>query len=105
MSDINLTFKHGRTQTEARECLTEVVAAVQQRFGSMVRQVEWSTDRNTVRVAGDAFDFTGKVDSLEVHIVGDIPLLGRMFAGPVTSGLKQIVDRTFQKQLSQPKSE
>jgi len=34
-----------------------------------------------------------------LHATGDIPILGRLLGGQFVSGLKQIVERTFQKQL------
>ena len=99
MPDINLTFKHGRTQEDARARLAEVVTEVQNKFGGMVKTVEWSADRNSVHIAGDAFVVDARVDPVEVHVVGDIPFLGRLLGGSITSGVKQIVDRTFKKQL------
>jgi hypothetical protein len=36
------------------------------------------------------------VDAQEVHVSGDMPLLGRLLSGPLTTGLKQIVQQTFQ---------
>jgi hypothetical protein len=36
------------------------------------------------------------VDAQEVHVSGDMPLLGRLLSGPLTAGLKQIVQQTFQ---------
>jgi hypothetical protein len=32
-------------------------------------------------------------------VTGDIPILGRLLGGDVASGLRQIVERAFQKQL------
>jgi hypothetical protein len=39
------------------------------------------------------------VDARAVHVTGDAPILSRLFGSPLTSQLKQIVERTFQKQL------
>jgi hypothetical protein len=39
------------------------------------------------------------VDAQDVYVTGDIPGLGGLFSGPLTSGLKQIVQQTFRKQL------
>lgn len=40
-----------------------------------------------------------EVDAQEVHVSGDLPLLGGLLGAPVVTGLKQIVQQTFQKQL------
>jgi hypothetical protein len=34
-----------------------------------------------------------------VHLTADVPILGKLFAGPLTDGLKKIVQDTFQKRL------
>jgi Putative polyhydroxyalkanoic acid system protein (PHA_gran_rgn) len=99
MSDINLTFKHGLTEEEAKARLGEVVTQTQKQFGSMVRQVKWNADRNAVHLSGTGFEVDAWVDTQEVHLVGDIPLLGRLLGGPIGSGLKQIVHQAFQKRL------
>jgi hypothetical protein len=39
------------------------------------------------------------VDAQVLHATGDIPMLGRLLGGQFTSGLRQIVERTFQKKL------
>jgi hypothetical protein len=100
MPDINLSFKHGRTQEDARARLAEAVASAQQQFGSMVNRVEWSNDGNSVHLSGNGFQVDVWVDAVEVHLIGDIPLLGRLLGGPLLSGLKQILGRSFQKQLT-----
>jgi hypothetical protein len=40
------------------------------------------------------------VDAQILHTTGDLPILGRLLGSPLISGLKQIVERTFQKKLS-----
>jgi hypothetical protein len=40
------------------------------------------------------------VDPQEVHVVGDVPLLGRLLGGPFGAGVKQIVQQSFQKRLT-----
>src|SRR5947209_1090556 len=100
MPDIDLTFKHGRSQEEARAGLTEAVSQLQSRFGALVQRVEWSTDRDSVHVTGNGFEMRAWVDAQDVRIVGDIPLLGRLLRGPITAGVKQIAERAFHKRLT-----
>jgi carbon monoxide dehydrogenase subunit G len=100
MSDVNMTFKHHRTQEEARARLADAVGELQSRFGTMVRQVDWSGDGNEVHISGSGFTMDATVGAEEVHVVGDIPLLGRLFGGSLAAGVKQILDRTFQKKLT-----
>ena len=97
MSLFHLTMKHGRTQDEARAALGQAVRAVQDRFGPLVRRVDWDADRSRVRVEGTGFWVEMKVDAQEVHASGDIPILGGLLGGSVGSGIKQIVKQAFEK--------
>ena len=87
------------TGSEARSHLETTVHEVQHRFQTLVRQVEWSADRNWVRLDGTGFWVELWVDVQEVHASGDIALLGGLLGGPLATGLKQIVQQTFQKKL------
>jgi hypothetical protein len=94
---ISLSVAHGQSVDEARRRLETVVHQVSDRFG--VRHVEWSTDRNRVRLEGAGARIDLWVDAREVHVTGDLPVLGALLGGPLASGLKQIVQQTFGKQL------
>jgi hypothetical protein len=96
---INLSVKHGRTLEEARGQLETAVHKVHSQFKALVRQVTWSADRSQVRLDGVGFWVEMWVDVQEVHVSGDLPLLGRLLGSPVATGLKQIVQQAFQKKL------
>ncbi|HZW32914.1 MAG TPA: polyhydroxyalkanoic acid system family protein [Isosphaeraceae bacterium] len=99
MALINLSVKHGRTLEEARSRLEMAVNEVRGTFGAMVQRAEWSTDRNKVRIDGAGFWVEMTVDEQHVHATGDLPFLGNLLGGPLAGGLKQIVEKTFQKKL------
>jgi hypothetical protein len=96
---INLTVRHGRTLEEASRRLETAVHEVSGRFGALVRRVAWAADRNRVRVEGVGFWAEIWVDAEAVHATGDIPILGGLLGSQFASGLKQIVQQTFQKKL------
>jgi hypothetical protein len=96
---IDLTLQHGQTLEEARRRLDMTVNEVTGKFGSMVQRVEWATDRNRVKLTGVGFWIEMSVDTSAFHATGDIPMLGRLLSAPLISGLKQIVQQTFQKKL------
>ena len=100
MSLINLSVKHGQTLEEAQRRLETAVREVHSRFQALLRRVEWSADRQQVRLDGVGFWVEMRVDAQEVYVCGDIPLLGGLLGSPVASSLKQIVQRTFQKRLT-----
>lgn len=100
MADINLSFRHGRTLEEARVRLADAATEVKKRLGALVRQAEWSPDRNAVHLSGDGFEVDAWVDAQETHLVGNLPLLGRLLGGPLALGLKQLLEHAFQKRLT-----
>jgi hypothetical protein len=94
-----LAVAHGRTIGEARQRLDRAVQEVSGRFAGVIRQVDWSEDRNRVTLGGAGVRVEMWVDDRDVHAVGDIPVLGALLGGPLASGLKKILQETFQKRL------
>ena len=99
MSLIKLSLKHGRSLEEARSHLEAAVYKVHSQFKTFIQQVTWSADRNRVRLDGLGFWVEMWVDALEVHVSGDLPVLGRLFGSPIATALQRIVQETFQKKL------
>jgi hypothetical protein len=97
---IDLTVAHGKTLDEARQGLERAVHRVSTQFGAMIQRVEWTADRTRVKLEGAGAHVEMWVDARDVHAVGDMPGLGALLGGPLASGLKQIIQQTFQKQLS-----
>jgi hypothetical protein len=65
----------------------------------VIHRVEWAPDRNRVKLEGAGIRVQIWVDAREVHAIGDIPMLGALLGAPLASGLKQIIQQTFQKRL------
>jgi hypothetical protein len=99
MSLLTLSVQHGHTFDEARNRLETAVHELRSRFGTLVRRVEWSTDRRQVRMEGIGCWIEIQVDAQAVHVSADIPVRGRLLGGSVTTGLKEMVQRTFQHTL------
>jgi len=99
MSLINLSVKHGRTLEEARSRLELSVDDVSTRFKSFVQRVEWSSDRNVVKLFGTGFELEMRVDTEAVHLTGDIPLVGKLMASPIVNSLRSALEERFQKKL------
>src|SRR5262245_29213562 len=98
---IHLSVQHGHTFDEAKSRLETAVHEIQSQFGTLVRQVEWSTDRSQVRLEGSGFWVEMQVDAQAVHVSVDIPVLGRLLGDSITTRLQEIVQRTFQLKLPQ----
>ena len=96
---INMTMKHGRNLGEARAAMEQAVRDLQSRFGLLFRRADWDADRNRVRVEGTGFWIEMRVDPEEVHVSGDVPILGGLLGSPLGTGIQQILRKTFDKQL------
>jgi len=96
---ITLSVRHEHPLDEACRRLETAVHEITPRFGTVVRRVAWSTDRSQVRLEGLGFWIEMRVDAQAVHVSADLPVLGRLLGGSVTTRLKEIVQRTFQPTL------
>jgi hypothetical protein len=94
---ISVSIAHGQSLDEAQRRLAAVVQEASDRFG--IRRVEWSPDRRRVTLEGAGARIEMWVDPEVVHVAGDLPGLGGLLGGPVASGLKHILERTFRKPL------
>lgn len=96
---IDLTVQHGQSLDEARRRLETAVHETSRQFATLVRRVEWAVDRNRVKLEGVGFWVEMWVDAEALHVTADVPILGGLLGGQLASGLKQILQQTFQKQL------
>ena len=96
---LTLSIQHGHTFEEARQRLETAVHDVTKWFGTLVRRVEWSTDRSQVRLEGIGCWMQMQVDAQAEYVSADIPVLGSLLGGSVTTDLKALVQRTFQGKL------
>lgn len=99
MSLVNLSLKHGRSLEEARSNLELTVTALRLKFGHLLRQVEWTSDRDSVKLFGIGFEVEMRVDAQDIYLTADSPILGSLLASPVITGLRGIVERVFQRRL------
>ena len=95
MSLINMTLKHGRGLDQARGAMDQAVRDLQTRFGPLVRRVDWDADRTKARVEGVGFWVEMRIDAQDVHVAGDVPILGGLLGGPLGGGIKQILRKSF----------
>lgn len=96
---IDLTLQHGQALEEARRRLEVTVNEVNAQFGAMIQRIDWAADRSRVKITGVGFWVEMSVDALVLHATGDIPILGRLLGGQMSSELRQILEQTFQKKL------
>ncbi len=100
MSLINLSFKHGQSLDAARANLEKAVDDVRAKLGPLVREVQWAGDRNAVLMSGTGFRADMRVDPQEIHVAMDVPVLGSLLGNPIAAGLKDILQKTFHKQIT-----
>jgi len=94
---ISVTVAHGQTVDEAQRRLEAAVQEASARLG--LRSVQWSDDRRHATLEGLGARVDIWVEAEVVRVTGDLPAVGALLGGPITAGLKQIVERTFRRQL------
>ena len=99
MSLIDLRVQHGQTIDEARRRLQTTSDQIHRQFGAVIRSASWSPERDRVRLEGVGFWVEMAVDAQTLHATGDIAFLGRLLGDQMRTGLRQILERTFQKSL------
>jgi len=99
MPVISMSIKHGRNLEEARAGLANVVQQVQANLGMLLQRTDWQPSREQVKLVGTGFEIDLRVDATDLHVSGEIPLLSRLLGDRVLTGIKTIVQNTFQKRL------
>lgn len=99
MSLVQLSVEHGQTLEQARAHLEQTVKAATMRFGLLIRQVDWSPDRNRVTLAGPGFTIELSIDAREVHMSADVTGALGALARPLVQGIKQLMSQNFPKRL------
>jgi predicted secreted protein len=101
MSLMKFSVKHDKTLDEAKQVLQQTVDDVNKHFGLLINSFDWNTDRTDVKIDAKGADIHVWVDTLEVHLTCDVPLLSKLLGGPVVEKLKGLVQDRFQKKLTE----
>jgi len=96
---MHFSIKHNRTRQDACDLLQKAVDQASSNFSTMIQRIEWSADRSSVKLFGPGAQVDLWVDDFEVHATADIPALSRLLGGPLVSGLRGVLENTFQKRL------
>jgi hypothetical protein len=95
MSMIRFSMKHGLGEREACERLEKTVGDVTSRFGGMVKQINWATDRRSVNVVGTGFTASVRIDAQDVHVEGDVGMPGGLMGGKIAERVKELISQRF----------
>jgi len=97
---ISLSIQHGQKMEEARARLEMAVREIQARFSTLVQRVQWAADYQSVTIIGTGFQVEMRIDAQSVHVAIDAPLLNGLLRAPFVTGLKSVLQKSFQKRLS-----
>ena len=92
---INLTIKHGQSWDAAKASFEKGITDAQAQFAAWIQRVDWAPDRTSATLFGKGFELKMRVDTQEVHAVGEVPFFAKLLEAP----LKTLMTQTFQKQL------
>ena len=97
MSLISFSIQHGRTLADARAQLAQTVSEAQSKFGAVLPRADWNDDRSRVVLIGTGFEIEVWVDDSQVHLRGDIPILGKLLGNKLISGIKGLLEHDFKR--------
>jgi hypothetical protein len=97
MSLVKLSLKHGQTIDEAQRALEQAVGQVSAQFTLLIDRVQWDAARRHVDIQGKGFEIHMQLDEQEVHVEADIPILGKLLGNQLLTGVKKVLEHTFQK--------
>jgi hypothetical protein len=89
MARVNLAVDHGQEPEVAQANFERAVTAAQARFGTWMRQVDWSDDRSSVRLVGPGYDVELTYDEQKVYVRGTVPIAFKLMQGPIKSFIAQ----------------
>ena len=96
---ISLALQHGRTLDDAKRRLDLAVERISGQSGVLVTRIEWSDDRDRVKLHGVGFWAELWVDAVSVYATGDIPVLGNLLGRQFGSALRGVLEQAFPKKL------
>jgi len=91
MAKLNMTFDHGQTPAKAQANFERSIEAAVDRYGKWIHRADWSTDRKSVKMAGQGFDVELSCDDQKVYARGTVPLAFRLMEVPVKAFIKQVL--------------
>lgn len=97
MSLIKLSIRHGQTLANAQQSMEDAVQGVSTRFAPFIQTVNWSEGRQSVDIQGRGFDVQMQLDEQEVHVQGNIAILGKLLGSRAADGVKALIEGAFQK--------
>lgn len=111
MSLIKMSLKHGQSLADAQRAMEQAVNSVSSQFAMLVDSVVWDDTRRHVDILGKGFDVHLQLDEQELHVEGNIAILGKLLGNRVMDGMRKLLEGTFKKPVqiehdpsSQPKS-
>lgn len=89
MAKLNMAIDHGQTPANASVNFERAITAAVDRFGKYIPHVDWSANRDSVKLAGPGFNVELSYDDKKVYARGTVPMAFRLMELPVKAFIKQ----------------
>jgi len=93
MAQLNLAIAHGQPLEDAAVRFQAGILEAQNRFGTWIRQVDWSDDRRAATLSGPGYEVRLWFDERDVHAQGRVPLAWKLFEGAMRSYVRRLIER------------
>jgi Putative polyhydroxyalkanoic acid system protein (PHA_gran_rgn) len=89
MAKLNIALDHGQAPTTAQSNFERAMSAAQSRFGMWIHRADWSTDRDSVKMAGPGFDVELSFDDQRIYAHGTVPFAFKLMKVPIRAFITQ----------------
>jgi Putative polyhydroxyalkanoic acid system protein (PHA_gran_rgn) len=93
MARLNLAVEHDLPMDQAQAKFEAGIDEAMSRYGSWVGRLDWSDDRQSVRVTGSGYDVRLWYDERLFHAQGHIPLAWKLFVGALRHQIRKVIER------------
>ncbi len=89
MADISIKKEHGLSLEEAQGKIDKVVTDVKAEFSSLIKSIDWNSDKTEAKVKGKGFSGDFIVDESSVGIDVDLSFFAKPFKEKVETKINE----------------
>jgi len=92
MAKIERDIQHTLSLDDAKAAASDIVNKVQEKFGSLIKDIKWNDDRTVADVSGKGFTGKFNISDTNVKILIDLGLLTTPFKGKIEEELDKYTE-------------
>lgn len=95
MADISIQKKHGLMLEDAQERIDKVVTDIRAEFSSLIKSIDWNSEKTVAKVKGKGFSGVFSVDEVNIGIDVDLSFFAKPFKEKVETKINEELTTYF----------